>query len=57
MSISRIESIQIAAIAICDPRSVVAYLRGDRCRSVVALRIETALRTMGKYEMIQKKAA
>jgi DNA-binding LacI/PurR family transcriptional regulator len=45
-SLSAHELRQIAAVAVCDPRSVARYLRGEKTSSITRARVEAALREL-----------
>jgi hypothetical protein len=48
------EARAIAVSAYCDPRSVIAYLKGGKLKATLASRIEAALLALGRPELIHK---
>lgn len=50
------EERQVAAQAMCDPRSVHRYLNGARLQPMMTARIERALREMGLGQHVRRVA-
>ena len=46
-ALDRHTRLRVAVLAVCDPRTVTAYLRGASLRGVSAARISDALRSLG----------